>query len=508
MVFKVGFDTEKYVEEQTKYILERAAKFGNKLYLEFGGKLILDYHAARVLPGYDPNAKIRILQALGENLEIIICVSAEDLQKGRIVGSLGINYGDFALKMIDDLRGYGLHVSTVVINMFSGETAALQLKDFLVGKGVKVYTTGMIAGYPLNIEKIASASGYGEEPFIETTKPIVVVTASGPGSGKMSTCLRMVYQDKQKGIETGYAKFETFPIWNLPLDHPINTAYEAATADIKDFNLIDPHHLKAYEKVAVNYNRDVENFVIIQKMIKAIISNDNFMLNYHSPTDMGVNMAKVGIIDDAICQEAAKEEVIRRYFRYSYEYILGLEKKDTVEAAEMLLEKLDLKVTDRSVVLPARKAAEEAQENGKGHKEVYCGAAIELGSGEIITGKNSPLLHAESSVILNSIKVLAGIPDAIYLLSEEIIKQIKDFKSNAYGENTGSLDVEETLIALAISAATNPTAKLALDHLSTLKNVEMHTTHVLKKGDESPIRKLGINLTTDGKISGKKLYLS
>jgi uncharacterized protein (UPF0371 family) len=506
IVFKIGFDTDKYVEEQTNYILERVAKFDKKLYLEFGGKLLFDYHAARVLPGYEPNTKIKILQALGSNVEIVLCVSAKDLQKGRIVGSLGINYGDFALKLIDDLRGYGLSVSTVVINLFSGETAALQLKEFLINNGVKVYTTGMIEGYPINIEGIASENGFGAKPFIETTKPIVVVTGSGPGSGKMSTCLRMVYQDKQKGIDAGYAKFETFPIWNLPLDHSVNVAYEAATTDIKDFNLIDPHHLKAYNKVAINYNRDVENFVIIQKMVKALVNADNFMVNYHSPTDMGVNRASVGIIDDSVCQEAANEEIIRRFFRYNYEYILGLEKKDTVEATEKLLEKMNLKITDRKVVLPARKAAEDAKLKGKGHKKVFCGAAIELSNEEIVTGKNSPLLHAESAVILNAIKVLAGIPDAILLLSEEIIQQIKGFKSNVYGEGSGNLDLEETLIALAISATTNPTAKLALDQLSKLKNTEMHTTHILKKGDESPIRKLGINLTTDGKLPGTKLY--
>jgi uncharacterized protein (UPF0371 family) len=505
MVFKIGFDTEKYVEEQTKFILERSAKFDKKLYLEFGGKLILDYHAARVLPGYDPNTKIRILQSLGENVEIVICVSAQDLQKGRIVGSLGINYGDFALKMIDTLRNYGLHVSTIVINMFSGETAALQLKEFLTNKGIKVYTTGIIEGYPTNIDLISSDKGYGELPFIETTKPIVIVTGSGPGSGKMSTCLRMVYQDKQKGIDAGYAKFETFPIWNLPLDHPINTAYEAATADIKDFNLIDPHHLKAYDKIAVNYNRDVENFVIIQKMIKAIISNDNFMTNYHSPTDMGVNMAKVGITDDAVCQKAAKEEIIRRFFRYNCEYILGVEKKDTVEITERYLEKVNMKITDRRVVLPARRAAEDAKNWGKGHKSIFCGAAIELSNGQIVTGKNSPLLHAESSALLNAIKVLANIPDEIKLISENIIDQIKNLKKIAYGEEAGSLDLEETLTALAISTTINPTAKTAIEQLPKLKNTEMHTTHIPKKGDESPLRKLGVNLTSDGKLSGEKL---
>jgi uncharacterized protein (UPF0371 family) len=508
MVFKIGFDTDKYVKEQTKYIMERVSKFDKKLYIEFGGKLLFDYHAARVLPGYEPNAKIRVLQQLGKDVEIVVCVSAKDIQKGRIVGSLGINYGDFTLKMIDDLRSYGLDVSTVVITLLSGETKALQLKDFLKKKGLKVYTTGIIENYPTNIEVIASEKGYGAKPFIETTKPIVVVTGAGPNSGKMSTCLAMVYQDKQKDIDAGYAKFETFPIWNLPLDCPINIAYEAATSDIKDFNLIDPHHLKYYNKVAVNYNRDVENFVIIQKIIKAIIGKDNFMNNYQSPTDMGVNMAKTGIIDEAVCQEAAKQEIIRRCFRYNQEYILGLEKLETVELTEKLLEKVNLKKTDRTVVEPARRAEEEAKQQGKGHKKVFCGAAIELSDGRIVVGKNSTLLHAESSVILNAIKTLADIPDQIFLISEDIIEKIKDFKINAYQQDSESLDIEETLIALAISAATNPTAKLGLDQLPKLKNTEMHTTHIPRRGDESPIRKLNINLTTNGKISGEKLYLN
>lgn len=506
MVFKIGFDTDKYVAEQTKYIQERVAKFDKKLYIEFGGKLLFDYHAARVLPGYEPHSKIRILQALGDEVEIVLCINAKDIQKGRIVGSLGINYGDFTLKLIDDLRGYGLYVSTVVITMFSGEASALQIKNFLESNGIKVYTTKIIEDYPTNITVIASDKGYGAKPFIETTKPIVIVTGAGPNSGKMSTCLTMVYQDKKKGIDSGYAKFETFPIWNLPLDHPVNIAYEAATADIKDFNLIDPYHLKAHGKVAINYNRDVENFVIIQKIMKAIISKDNFMNTYQSPTDMGVNMAKTGIINDKACQEAANQEIIRRYFRYHNEYVLGLEKLETVEIVEKLLEKTNQKKTDRTVVEPARKAAEEAREKNKGNKRVFCGAAIELHNGEIITGKNSPLLHAESSVILNAIKTMAKIPDQIQLISEEIIKQIKNFKITAYKEDSESLDVEETLIALAISSSTNPTAKLALEQLSKLKNTEMHSTHILKKGDESPLRKLGINHTTDSVMSGNKLF--
>lgn len=510
MVFKIGFDTEKYVEEQTKYILERAKKFDKKLYLEFGGKLLFDYHAARVLPGYLPDTKIRILQALGKNMEIVVCISTKDIQERKKVGSLGITYGDFILMLIDNLRNYELDVSTVVINFFSNEKSALKLKQFLVKKGLKVYTTGIIEGYPHNVKVIASEKGYGTEPFIETIKPIVIVTGAGPNSGKMSTCLRMIYQDTKKGLDSGYAKFETFPIWNLPLEHPVNVAYEAATADLRDYNLVDPHHLKAYHQESINYNRDVENFVIIQNILKAIISPDNFMNNYHSPTDMGVNRAKVGIIDDEICRQAAKEEILRRLFWYRGEALLGEGNPETVGVMEKILKKMGLKETDRKVVGPARKAALEAEEKKKGHKGTFCGAAIELNGefeGVIITGKNSSLLHAESAAILNVLKVLAHIPDQILLISEEILEQIRNFKMKAYGEKAESLDVEQTLIALAISATTNPTAKLALEQLPKLRNTEMHATHLPKKGDEAPLRKLGIHLTSDGRISGKKLYL-
>jgi uncharacterized protein (UPF0371 family) len=506
MNFRVGFDTNKYVEEQAKYILERVGKFDQKLYLEFGGKLLFDYHAARVLPGYDPHTKIRILQKLKDSVEIVVCISSQDIQSGKQTGTLGISYGDFILRLIDDLRGYNLKVSNVVITMFNGESAAIKMKHFLESRNVRVYTTKIIEGYPTNIEKITGEEGYGSFPNIETTKPVVVVTGAGPCSGKMSTCLALVYKDKQKGIDAGYAKFETFPIWNLPLDHPVNFAYESATADLKDFNLIDPHHLKAHNKVAVNYNRDVENFVIIQRILKSIISPDNFMNNYHSPTDMGVNMAKCGIVDDEVCSRAANQEIIRRYFLYYQDYLQGTEKWETVCVAEKLIEKLNLKKEHRVTVVHARDTAKSAKFNGKGYKDTYCGAALELCDGTIITGKNSPLLYAEAAALLNAIKFVAGIPDQIELISAEVLGQIKDFKTNHYNEDAESLDVASTLIALAISAATNPTAKLALQQLSKLKNSEIHTTHLPNRGDEDSLRKLGINLTTDGLVSSNKLY--
>ncbi len=508
MVFKKGFDSEKYIREQSKYILQRVSKFDKKLYLEFGGKIIADYHAARVLPGYEPNNKIKILQKLGKNVEIVICISAKDIQDKKKVESLGITYDNFVLKMIDDLRGYKLFVSTIVITFFTGQSSAEQFKNYLKKKGLNVYTTGYIEGYPHNIENIASKEGYGKKPFIKTTKPIVVVTGAGPNSGKMSTCLTMVYQDKQKGLDSGYAKFETFPIWNIPLEHPINIAYEAATAEIKDFNLIDPHHYKAYHKIAINYNRDVENFVVIQNILKSIISKDNFMRTYRSPTDMGVNMAKVGITNDKVCREAANQEIIRRYYLFNYKYLIGQEKQETIEIMENLLKKAHLKKTDRPVVVLARKAAEVAEKSGKkGYQGIYCGAAIELANGNIVVGKNSSLLHAESAVILNAIKELSKIPDPINLISEKVICGIKNFKVKAYGENAETLDVEETLIALAVSSISDPKARLALEQLPLLKNAEMHTTIAPSKSNEFLIRKLGINLTTDGKVSGNKLYL-
>jgi uncharacterized protein (UPF0371 family) len=506
---KTGFDNEKYLAEQTAAIIDRVKKFDNKLYLEFGGKLCFDYHAARVLPGYDPNVKIRLLQSLKNDIEIVLCIYAGDIERGRLRGDFGITYDAATLKLIDDLRKWGLDIIAVVITRFTGQYAAEVFKNKLENRGVKVYLHFPIEGYPADIDLICSEKGFGKNDYIQTTKPIVVVTAPGPNSGKLSTCLSQLYQDHRKGIKSGYAKFETFPIWNLPLKHPVNIAYEAATADILDYNLVDPFHLSQYGKTAINYNRDVESFPILKLILNRIMADKSTGLPlYNSPTDMGVNRAGFGIVDDGLVRLAAKQELIRRYFRYNTEYVMGAEKKETVERVRMLMEELGIKVTDRKVVSIARDTALEAEEKGKGHDEIFCGAAIELSDSRVVTGKNSKLMHASSSLILNAVKVLAGIPDEIYLLSPQVIDQIAKLKKGIFETDSESLDLEEALIALSISATTSHTAELAMEKLSALRSCDMHMTHIPTPGDEVGLKHLGINLTTDGKFSSRNLFVA
>ncbi|MDD2690055.1 MAG: DUF1846 domain-containing protein [Candidatus Omnitrophica bacterium] len=504
----VGFDNEKYLKEQTAAILDRVKKMGNKLYLEFGGKLCFDYHAARVLPGYDPNVKIRLLQSLKNKLDIVLCIYAGDIEKGRVRGDFGITYDAATLKLIDDLRKWGLEILAVVITRFTNQSSAVIFKNKLERRQVKVYLHYPIDGYPLDVDLIASDKGFGKNEYIETRNPIVIVTAPGPNSGKLSTCLSQLYHEHKRGINAGYAKFETFPIWNLPLQHPVNVAYEAATADIQDFNLVDPFHLNKYNKTAINYNRDVESFPILKLILSRIFDKDANLPMYNSPTDMGVNRAGFGIIDDRIVQEAAKQELIRRYFRYNAEYVLGIEKKETVNRVAMLMEELGVKITDREVVAIARKAAEEAEAGDKGNEGVFCGAAIKLHDGRIVTGKNSKLMHAASSLILNTVKVLANIPDEILLLSPHIINQIAKLKEGILNADSESLDLEETLIALSISATTNHTAELAMQKLTELRSCEVHMTHIPTPGDEVGLKRLGVNLTTDGKFSSRNLFVT
>ncbi|MFH1413368.1 MAG: DUF1846 domain-containing protein [Candidatus Omnitrophota bacterium] len=505
---RIGFDNEKYLKEQTTAILDRVKKCGNKLYLEFGGKLCFDYHASRVLPGYDPNVKIRLLQKLKDKIDIVLAIYAGDIEKGRVRGDFGITYDAATLKLIDDLRKWGLDILAVVITRFANQSAAVIFKNKLEHRGVKVYLHYPIEGYPANVDSIISDKGFGKNEYIETKNPIVVVTAPGPGSGKLATCLSQLYQEHEKGVNVGYAKFETFPIWNLPLKHPVNVAYEAATADIQDFNLIDPFHLNKYNKTAINYNRDVECFPILKLILSKIFHKDVNLPIYNSPTDMGVNRAGFGIVDDKVVQAAAGQEIIRRYFRYNGEYVMGVEKKETIDRVALLMEQLGLKLTDRVVVEKARGAAEEAETKGKGDEGIYCGAAIELNSGKIITGKNSALMHAASSLVLNAVKVLANIPDEILLLSPHIINQISKLKKGIIGIESESLDLEETLIALAISATTNHTAELAMNKLVELKGCEVHITHIPTPGDEVGLKRLGVNLTTDGKFSSRNLFVT
>ena len=505
MIQQNGFDNEKYLAEQTECILERVRRFDNKLYLEFGGKLLWDMHAARVLPGYDPNVKMRLLQQLKDKADLILCIFAGDIERKKVRADFGITYDVDALKLIDDLRDWDLEVTAVVITRYEEQPAARMFKNKLERRGIPVYTHRFTKGYPTDVDVIVSDEGYGANDYIVTEKPLVVVTGPGPGSGKLATCLSQVYHEHKRGVNAGYAKFETFPIWNLPLKHPVNVAYESATADLRDFNQIDPWHLEAHGEKTVNYNRDVEVFPVVKRILKRIIGAEAV---YQSPTDMGVNRAGFAITDDEAVREAARQEVIRRYFRYACEHALGFADKDTVEHAELIMEGLDLDPSMRTVVAPAREAADEARAGGKGNKGIFCGAAIELGDGRIVTGKNSPLMHAASAVILNAIKILAELPDRIHLLSPATLSSIHNLKTHVLRSKAVSLSLEEALIALSISAASSPTAELAMEKLKELRGCEVHLTHIPSPGDETGLRRLGVNLTSDPNFAGKDLFLT
>jgi len=503
MTLRTGFNNEKYLAQQTTAINNRVNRFGDKLYLEFGGKLLFDYHAARVLPGFDPNVKMRLLQKIRDKSEVVLCIYAGDIERKKVRADFGITYDSDALKLIDDLREWEIEVAGVVITRYENQPAATIFKNKLERRNIRVYTHQLTKGYPTDVDKIVSDEGYGANEYIHTSKPIVVVTGPGPYSGKLATCLSQIYHDYRRGVRAGYAKFETFPIWNLPLKHPVNIAYEAATADIRDFNMIDSFHLEAYNEKAVNYNRDVEVFPVLRRIIEKITGQHSF---YKSPTDMGVNRAAFGIIDDDAVKEAAIQEVIRRYFRYGCEYAIGFADKETTQRVELLLEDLDVKPEDRIVVKPARQAALDAEKNGKGNEGIFCGAAIELASGAIMTGKNSPLMHAASALVLNSVKHLAQIPDTMHLLPPHIMESISHFKKDVLRGRMVSLDLEETLIALSISATMNPAAQMAIEKLKELAGCEVHMTHIPTPGDEAGLRKLGVNLTSDPDFSTKCLF--
>ncbi len=499
----IGFDNEKYLREQSAAILERVARFGNKLYLEFGGKLLYDLHAARVLPGFDPNVKMRLLQKLKDQADILLCIYAGDIERKKVRADFGITYDVDALKLIDDLRDWEIEVRAVVITRYDGQPAAKIFKNKLERRGIRVCTHRATKGYPTDVETIVSDEGYGANERIETQKPLVVVTGPGPGSGKLATCLSQLYHDHKAGVHSGYAKFETFPIWSIPLKHPVNVAYEAATADIRDFNLLDPFHLDAYGVKAVNYNRDVEVFPVIKRILARIMGDEAV---YKSPTDMGVNRAGFAIVDDAAVRAAATQEIIRRYFRYACEYAMGLTDHGTVERVELLMEEMSVEPSSRVVVGPARQAAAEAQKAGKGNKGIFCGAAIELSDGTLVTGKNSPLLHATSALVLNAIKHLAEIPPRLHLLSPNIIESIATLKETVLNAKTVSLNLDEALIALSIGAATNPTAQLAMEKLKDLRGCEVHLTHIPTPGDEAGLKRLGVNLTAEPNFSSKDLF--
>jgi len=502
--FRTGFDNETYLAEQTRAIVERCERLGNKLYLEFGGKLAFDFHAARVLPGYDPNVKIRLLRQLADRAEIVVCIYAGDIARKKVRADFGLPYDVDALKLIDDLREWGLLVRAVVITRFEDQPAARIFRSRLERRGVEVYAHRATRGYPTDVETIVSDDGYGANRFISTERPIVVVTGPGPGSGKLGTCLSQLYHEHRRGVVAGYAKFETFPIWSLPLKHPVNVAYEAATVELRDVNLIDPFHLQAYGEQTVNYNRDVEAFPVLQRILERITGNG---MKYRSPTDMGVNRAGFAIVDDAAVREAARQEVIRRHFRTACEYALGLVEREDAQRAELIMEELGLTAADRAVVGPARAAAAAAEAGGKGNAGTYVGAALQLPDGSVITGKNSPLMHAASAVVLNSVKALSRIPDEIHLLAPAVMESIGSLKKDVLKMRSVSLDLEETLIALGMSATANPAAKVAVERLEDLRGCELHSTHIPSPGDEAGLRRLGLNVTSDPAFASRSLFL-
>jgi len=491
---KIGFDNFLYMEEQTKQILKRVERFNHKLYLEFGGKLFDDYHAARVLPGFEVNGKILLLEKLKEKTEIIMCVSAADIENNRIRGDMGITYDMEALRLIDGMRQMGLYISSVVISQYRNQPSADVFKNKLEHRGEKVYLHRPIKDYPVNVEFVVSEEGYGSNPYIETSKPLVVVTGPGSASGKMATCLSQIYHEHKKNIYAGYAKFETFPIWNLPLKHPVNLAYEAATADLNDVNAIDPYHLEAYGETAVNYNRDIEAFPLVKNILAKIMGEDEA---YRSPTDMGVNMAGYCITDEALVVESAKKEIIRRYFRTSCEYKEGTANASAVEKLEMTMKQLDISPEFGPAVVPALEKAE---------KENCPAMAMILHDGKTITGKTTKILTAASSMALNGIKTLAGIPDDIHLILPAVLEPMLMLKKKILHDKNPLLGLDEVLNALSICAATNPSAEKCLIKLRELGGCDAHSSHIVSKADAGTLKKLGVNLTCTPKFPSDDLY--
>lgn len=496
---KKGFDHEKYLQEQSKFILERVNQY-DKLYLEFGGKLMFDLHAKRVLPGYDENAKIKLLQQLKDKLEIIICVYAGDIERNKLRGDFGITYDMEVMRLIDDLRSYELDVNSVVLTRFEGQASAQKFINKLESRGIKTYTHTSTKGYPTDVDLIVSDEGYGANPYIETTKPIVVMTAPGPGSGKLATCLSQMYHEYRRGKMVGYSKFETFPVWNVPLKHPLNIAYEAATADLKDVNMMDSFHFDAYGVTAVNYNRDMEMFPVIRRIIEKITGQDSV---YRSPTDMGVNRVGFGIVDDEVVQEASRQEIIRRYFRASCEYKKGNSDGETLKRCKLLMDELGLKEEDRAVVAPARTYSDSHYSE---ESNAPACIALQLEDGTIITGKTSDVMSCSAAVILNTVKHLAGIQDQIHLLSPVILEPITHMKSQVLGDKNTALNSEEILMALSICGATNTMAQLALKKLKELKGCQAHCTAILSGADEQTFRKLEVDVTCDPRFSSQNLY--
>ena len=490
---KIGFDNEKYIKLQSENIQKRINMFGGKLYLEFGGKLFDDYHASRVLPGFVPDTKVKMLLELKDQAEIVIVINADAIEQNKKRGDLDITYDLDTLRLIDAFRGIALYVGSVVITRFNSQPAACAFEKRLISLGIKVYKHYSIPDYPANIPLIVSEDGFGKNDYIETSRSLVVITAPGPGSGKMATALSQLYHEHKRGIKAGYAKFETFPIWNVPLKHPVNIAYEAATADLKDVNMIDSFHLDEYGEQAVNYNRDIEIFPVLREILKQIMGESP----YKSPTDMGVNMAGYCISDDEVVREASVQEIIRRYYTALCANKRGAENKDEIYKIELLMRQVDATIDDRPVVAAALKKAEETGNPG---------VAMQLEDGRIITGKTIDLLGSSSVLLLNVLKELAGIPDEIELISPTVIEPIQKLKIDHLGNHNPRLHTDEVLIALSICAVTNPTAELAMQQLSKLKGLEAHSTVILSKVDEQSFKRLGVNITYEPTYQTQSLY--
>jgi len=481
---RIAFDNDKYLQTQSAHIRDRIAQFGGKLYLEFGGKLYDDNHASRVLPGFQPDSKLRMLLQLKDQVEMVIAINADDIEKNKVRGDLGITYDRDVIRLIDIFRGFGLYVSSVVLTRFHEQSLAKAFQSRLEGMGIRVYHHYDIAGYPSDTAHIVSAEGFGRNEYIETTRSLVVVTAPGPGSGKLATCLSQLYHEHERGITAGYAKFETFPIWNLSINHPVNLAYEAATADLNDVNMIDPFHLDAYGVTTVNYNRDVEAYPVLVAIFEKILGH----CPYKSPTDMGVNMVGNCIVDDEAARDASRQEILRRYYVALCDLKQGKGMEETVRKLELLMKKAGVTPDQRKVVAPALELAERTGKPA---------AALELPDGTIVVGKTSDLLGASSALLLNALKVLANLPDELHMIAPAVIEPIQHLKIDHLGNRNPRLHTDETLIALSISAATNPTAELAMEQLSKLRGCDVHSTVILSSVDEKTFKRLGMNLTCE-----------
>ena len=492
-MYQTGFDNKKYLQIQSEHIIKRINQFGNKLYLEFGGKLFDDFHASRVLPGFELDSKVRLLCELADKAEIILVINAEDIEQNKFRGDHGITYDAELLRLIDAFKERELYIGSVVINQYSGQASSDTFKNYLINLGIKVYIHHHIPEYPTNVPLILSSEGYGKNDYIETTKPLVVVTAPGGGSGKMAVCLSQLYHENERAVQAGYAKFETFPIWNLPLNHPVNLAYEAATVDLRDVNMIDPFHLDAYGISAISYNRDTEIFPILDTIFTKIWGESP----YKSPTDMGVNMAGSCIFDDNVCREASKQEIIRRYYNTQCDIQMGRAEKNSAQKIEILMNKIGISFDNRPVVKYALDKA--VQSNSPS-------AAIELTDGTIITGRTSELLGASSAVLLNTLKTLAGIQDEVKIISPIVIEPIQKLKTGFLGNANPRLHTDEVLMALAICAATNPMAELVLQQLPKLQNCEAHSTVILSQVDINVFKNLGVNITCEPKYQFNRFY--